>query len=30
MAAWMKSDLLPRSNGDYKLGADTLQAEAGV
>jgi uncharacterized protein (DUF885 family) len=24
-AAWMKSDLLPRSNGDYKLGADTFQ-----
>jgi uncharacterized protein (DUF885 family) len=23
-AAWMKSDLLPRSNGDYKLGADTF------
>ena len=22
-AAWMKSDLLPRSSGDYKLGADT-------
>ena len=22
-AAWMKSDLLARSNGDYKLGADT-------
>jgi uncharacterized protein (DUF885 family) len=22
--AWMKSDLLPRSNGDYKLGADTF------
>ncbi len=22
-AAWLKSDLLPRSNGDYKLGADT-------
>jgi uncharacterized protein (DUF885 family) len=21
---WMKSDLLPRSNGDYKLGADTF------
>jgi uncharacterized protein (DUF885 family) len=23
-AAWMKSDLLARSNGDYKLGADTF------
>jgi uncharacterized protein (DUF885 family) len=23
-AVWMKSDLLPRSNGDYKLGADTF------
>jgi uncharacterized protein (DUF885 family) len=23
-SAWMKSDLLPRSNGDYKLGADTF------
>jgi uncharacterized protein (DUF885 family) len=23
-AAWMKSDLLPRSNGDFKLGADTF------
>ena len=23
-AAWMKSDLLPRSNGDYKLGAETF------
>jgi uncharacterized protein (DUF885 family) len=23
-AAWLKSDLLPRSNGDYKLGADTF------
>jgi uncharacterized protein (DUF885 family) len=22
--AWMKTDLLPRSNGDYKLGADTF------
>jgi uncharacterized protein (DUF885 family) len=22
--AWMKSDLLPRSNGDYKLGVDTF------
>ena len=22
--AWLKSDLLPRSNGDYKLGADTF------
>ncbi|HEX3966439.1 MAG TPA: DUF885 domain-containing protein [Edaphobacter sp.] len=22
--AWMKSDLLPRSNGDYKLGAETF------
>ncbi len=22
--AWMKSDLLPRSNGDYRLGADTF------
>ena len=22
--AWMKSDLIPRSNGDYKLGADTF------
>jgi uncharacterized protein (DUF885 family) len=22
--AWMKSDLLPRSSGDYKLGADTF------
>jgi len=24
-AAWMKSDLLPRSNGQYRLGADTYQ-----
>jgi uncharacterized protein (DUF885 family) len=24
-AAWMKSDLLPRSNGDYRLGTDTFQ-----
>jgi uncharacterized protein (DUF885 family) len=24
-AAWMKSDLLPRSNGDYRLGADAFQ-----
>jgi uncharacterized protein (DUF885 family) len=24
-AAWMKSDLLPRSNGDYRLGADTFR-----
>ncbi len=23
--AWMKSDLLPRSNGEYRLGADTYQ-----
>jgi uncharacterized protein (DUF885 family) len=23
-SVWMKSDLLPRSNGDYKLGADTF------
>ena len=23
-ATWMKSDLLPRSNGDYKLGAETF------
>jgi uncharacterized protein (DUF885 family) len=23
-AAWMKSDLLPRSNGDFRLGADTF------
>ncbi len=23
-SAWMKSDILPRSNGDYKLGADTF------
>jgi uncharacterized protein (DUF885 family) len=23
--AWMKTDLLPRSNGDYKLGADTFR-----
>jgi uncharacterized protein (DUF885 family) len=23
-SAWMKSDLLPRSNGDYKIGADTF------
>lgn len=23
-AAWMKSDLLPRSSGDFKLGADTF------
>jgi uncharacterized protein (DUF885 family) len=23
--AWMKSDLLPRSNGDYKLGVDTFR-----
>jgi uncharacterized protein (DUF885 family) len=26
-AAWMKTDLLPRSNGDYKLGADTFRKE---
>ncbi len=24
-SAWLKSDLLPRSNGDYKLGADVFQ-----
>jgi uncharacterized protein (DUF885 family) len=24
-AVWMKTDLLPRSNGDFKLGADTFQ-----
>jgi uncharacterized protein (DUF885 family) len=24
-AAWMKSDLLPRSNGDYRLGTDTFR-----
>jgi uncharacterized protein (DUF885 family) len=24
-AAWMKSDLLPRSNGDYRLGPDTFR-----
>ena len=24
-AAWMKTDLLPRSNGDYRLGADTFE-----
>ena len=24
-AAWLKSDLLPRSNGDYQLGADTFR-----
>ncbi len=24
-AAWMKTDLLPRSNGDYRLGADTFR-----
>ncbi len=24
-ATWMKTDLLPRSNGDYRLGADTFQ-----
>jgi uncharacterized protein (DUF885 family) len=24
-ASWMKTDLLPRSNGDYKLGADTYR-----
>jgi len=24
---WMKSDLLPRSNGDYKLGEDTFRKE---
>ena len=23
--AWMKNDLLPRSNGDFRLGADTFQ-----
>jgi len=23
--AWMKTDLLPRSNGDYRLGADTFR-----
>jgi uncharacterized protein (DUF885 family) len=27
--AWMKSDLLPRSNGDYKLGADTFAKKLG-
>jgi uncharacterized protein (DUF885 family) len=26
-SAWMKTDLLPRSNGDYKLGADTFRKE---
>jgi uncharacterized protein (DUF885 family) len=26
-AAWMKTDLLPRSNGDYKLGAETFRKE---
>ena len=25
--AWMKNDLLPRSNGEYKLGADTFRKE---
>jgi uncharacterized protein (DUF885 family) len=25
--AWMKTDLLPRSNGEYKLGADTFRKE---
>jgi uncharacterized protein (DUF885 family) len=24
-AAWMKADLLPRSNGDFRLGAETFQ-----
>lgn len=24
-AAWMKTDLLPRSNGDFRLGADTFR-----
>ena len=24
-AAWMKSDLLPRSNGDFRYGADTFR-----
>jgi uncharacterized protein (DUF885 family) len=24
-AAWMKTDLLPRSNGDYRLGSDTFK-----
>ena len=24
-AAWMKSDLLPRSNGDFRLGAETFE-----
>ena len=24
-AAWMKSDLLPRSNGDFRFGADTFR-----
>ena len=24
-AAWMKTDLLPRSNGDYRLGAETFR-----
>ena len=24
-AAWMKTDLLPRSNGDYRLGAETFE-----
>jgi uncharacterized protein (DUF885 family) len=24
-AAWMKADLLPRSNGDYRLGTDTFK-----
>src|SRR5208337_4232342 len=23
--AWLKSDLLPRSNGDYRVGAETFQ-----
>ena len=25
--AWMKTDLLPRSNGDYRLGAETFRKE---
>jgi uncharacterized protein (DUF885 family) len=26
-SAWMKTDLLPRSNGEYKLGAETFRKE---
>ncbi len=28
--AWMRSDLLPRSNGDYRLGAETFRKKLAV